>query len=264
MNKNYMPKSTEGFHNAITGTLNALPAKPPRRTTAIKTAVVMAAAVIMGIGAFAAGSLVASRSGWSSSKPDFAALPTEEQCIEAFDFAPKTVEEFSNGFKFSGGFIMHNELSDENGADAGSYDSLSCEYTKDNISVELLTYKADDGIAPDGELAETYNGTDIFYKSQKLILAPEGKITDEDREKLAGLNFDFSFGDCSPSAEDMAELLSGESTAVFSAVTEGEGIANQKTVAWSNGSVNYKIVLVSRENLSKEELLSMAKELIDR
>ncbi len=260
-------ESTEKFHNAIVNTLDALPEKEQAERHYFGKnlmAVGIAAALILGLSVCASGLLIFRQDSWSRTETDYTSLPSAEQCMEEFGFVPKCVEEFSTGFKFSGGNTVYNETYDENGVASGEYKSLSCVYSRGDTEVTLRTGKASEDWNEWSDFAGEYGGIELFSRSQKLILVPsDSEITDEDREKLKNGDFNFSFGSYSLTDEDIREIQAGECEAVFSYVEAGEGVANQKSVSWIEDGIGYRLSLVSKNNVNINELLEMAKELID-
>ncbi|MCH5187976.1 MAG: hypothetical protein J1F63_06190 [Oscillospiraceae bacterium] len=265
--KTYL-KPTENFHNAVETTLDRLPeAAPVRRHIGRRFAALgVAAALTLAIGV-GASSLIKYQNSWSSAEPDFTELPSQQEMEERFGYPYKAVEKFSNGFEFAGGFVTHNETYGEGGDHIGNYDSLSCEYERGDQYLTLMTSLAvGENATIEGDVAETYNGLDFFYKASTFFLVPDDKvITEDDERALVNGEYSFSFGEYEPTEEEAMEIRSGESRAVFSLINSDNqfpAIRHQKSVQWIDDGRLYRILYVGAKNMDKAELLGMAKEII--
>lgn len=166
------------------------PAMPRRRIALICAA----SAFILSIGVFAAGNLA----GWyssSSSKPDYAELPTAQQCIKDVGYAPILVEAFKNGYTFNGGSIVDNELVDDSGSSSEHFKSLSFKYEKDGDTVSFTQIKRSSQTDMAGELIKSVGGTEIYYYSYLNKRVPgDYELTDADKKAQESGEIIFSFG----------------------------------------------------------------------
>lgn len=263
--KTYL-EPTEGFHRAMTNALDALPEKKAAHRPARAAAVIIAAAAALCVSA-AAGSLIAFQTSWTNAEPDFTELPSQSELERRFGYPYKAVEKFSNGFEYTGGFVTHNDQFDADGGHIDGYDSFSCEYSRGGSYVSLITREAvGEDAELSGEVAESYNGLDIRYTASTFFLVPDNfEITEADSAALANGKYSFSFGEYDVSDEDRAEIASGESKAAFSYIGgENQTIAvkHQKSVEWIDDGRLYWISYVGGENIAKDELVGMAKEII--
>lgn len=260
---------TDNFHNAVETALDRLPesAKVRRPASRKFAALGIAAALILAVGV-GASSLITYQNSWSSAEPDFTELPSQQEMETRFGYPYKAVEKFSNGFEFTGGFITHNETYGEDGDYIGNYESLSCQYERGDQYLTLMTRQAlTERDSFDSEIAaETYGDIDLYYHAITLLLVPDDrKITEEDEQALARGEYSFSFGEYEPTEEELEEIQSGESRAVFSLIggdNQFTAIRHQKSVEWVDDGRLYWISYVGAQNIDKDELLGMAKEII--
>ena len=76
--------------------------------------VTLAAILVLGTTAFAAGKISSLVSG-SSNIPTYTTIPTEKQVDDDFGFNPKLVEKFDNGYIFTNGYTVNTKALDEQG-----------------------------------------------------------------------------------------------------------------------------------------------------
>lgn len=200
-----------------------------------------AAAMAVGIAAYAASNGIIS--GWysgSSSVPEYKALPTAEQCIKDAGFEPTLIESFSNGYAFSGGHIVKNNLTDENNKSIEKFKSFDFTYSKDGDSVYFNQDKYKSQSAPKNaeDIAANQNGVDIYYSSyMNKCVPPDYTMTDEDKK-----------------AEESGEL-------VFSYGSSEVEYTTVSTAEWQVGDMHYSLMQLDGK-LSKDQLVEIAKEII--
>ncbi len=200
--------------------------------------VAVAAVLLLGIGAFASSGIVARWTSSSSSLPDYKSIPTKEQCIEDIGYAPILKEKFENGYTFKNGSKVDNALEDEGGNNIEKFKSVSFTYEKGKDTVYISAEKFVSSVEESGEIAETVNGTDIYYSSyMNKVVPPHYKLTDED--KAAEKNGDLVFSYGSPKVE----------------------IIKVQSACFNLDGIHYNLLQLDGK-LTKDELVSMAKEII--
>lgn len=240
----------ESFKKRVRSTLDNLPEKGEvynmenrkryKSSSFIKkSAAVIAATFILTTSAFALGK-VTSLVGVTSSKATYKTIPTNEQVNQDLGFAPKLVEKFKNGYVFKSGHISKTEALDENDEVVGKSKGVSFEYKKDkNIVTLFVEGKMLGERDKNEELVENYNGVELYYYSYMNKIVPaDYKMTEQDKLDEKSGKFVFSYG---------------------SSNTE---INKQTFVNWKDGDVYYSF-LATDSDLTKDDLVQMAKEIID-
>lgn len=201
--------------------------------------IAIAAAMVLGITVFAANGVVTSWLSSSSAKPDYTALPTEQQCIKDIGYSPVLVESFRNGYKFKEGSIVKNNLTDENNNSIEKFKSVSFTYEKDGDEVIFSQDKFDTRLDTNGNEIGVVNGVPIYYNSYtNKIVPPDYKMTEEDKK-----------------AEENGEL-------VFSWGSDEVKISEVSDVQWVKDGIQYMLMQIDGK-LSENELKDMAVELIN-
>ena len=200
--------------------------------------IVIAAALALGITAFAASGIVSNWISSSSSKPDYNTLPTAQRVIKDIGYEPVLIDGFKNGYKFKDGNIVKNNLTDENGKTVEKFKSVSFDYEKDGDKVIFSQDKFISQSKPEGNIVKTVNGTDIYFYSYTNKSVPaDYKLTDADKKAEANGELVFSYG---------------------SAKTE---IYEIQSVTWAMDGMQYQLMQIDGK-LSVGELLNMAYEVM--
>ena len=201
-------------------------------------AVAAAAAVALGITAFAATGVVSQWFSSSSSIPDYHSLPTAERVVKDIGYEPILINTFENGYSFKNGRIVSNSLADENGNPTEKFKSVSFDYIKDGDTVYFSQDKYSSERKPEGDIISNVNGTDIYYFSYTDKFVPaDYKLTEEDKK-----------------AEARGEL-------VFSYGSDSVEISKIQSVSWSDGEMHYQLMQMDGK-LSANELAAMAEDAI--
>lgn len=207
-----------------------------------KKIITIAAAAVMAIGviAYAASSTITSISSHSYAWDDYKTLPTAERCIKDAGYVPTLIEEFDNGYAFSVGHIAGTEFNGEGGETIEKFKSFHFDYKKGGDKVYFTCEKYSSEMEPKGELAAEENGMKIYYNSfvNKFVPA-DYELTEEDRRAEENGELVFSYG---ASEVEVMEIVS---------------------VKWSNGEMHYDLMQMNGK-LSKDELVDMAKEIINK
>ncbi len=243
------PDTPESFKNKVSSTLNSLPDKKEndkmkngkmRKIGSIKKKIMVAlvAAIVMGTTVFAAGKIYSITSNLSNI-PTYTTIPTAEQVKKDFEFNPKLVKKFDNGYTFAKGYTVNNEGADEKGNSVGKTKSLDFTYTKgnDELSLSIENGRLDERSKKEVDIA-TYNGIDLYYDSYANKLEPANyKMTEQDkRDKLSG-KYVFTYG------------------------SEKEKISQVQCLNWMQDGINYSFLGID-SNISKDELVKMAQQVI--
>ena len=209
-----------------------------------KRIAVLAAAVIMilGITAFAATGVISTWYSSSSSRPDYRSLPSMEQVNKDIGYDVELIDHFSNGYTFKNGRIVSNKLEDEDNQTIEKFKSVAFSYQKGKDEVEFTQDRYQSESEPSGSLVENVNGVDLYYHSYvNKCVPPDYQLTEEDKR-----------------AEENGEL-------VFSVGSEKVEIITWQHVDWSVGDMHYELFQqVDDDSLSKEEMIEMAKEVIQK
>lgn len=269
------PFPSETFSKRVADTLEMLPEKTEhceqeRRSTMInrgftwKKVLAFAAAALVLTGAvFAGGAKIkSSRIGWSSSNytyKSYEKLPQDEKFEKKFGFELdyEIPERFSNGYIFDGAAKINNYEVYDDGTDSPLFYGIDITYKNGDREITLNIEKEyEDDMSYSQYLkgdkatfAETYDGTDIYKSEQIMLLVPEDYVmTDEDK------------------------ALEEEGTYFFSSVNkenfEGENARPVKTeinctsAMWNTDGISYYLFVFGVNDISSDELVEMAKEII--
>ena len=199
-----------------------------------------AAALTLGISAFAASGVVSSWFSSSSSVPDYESLPTAEEVKKDIGYDAVVIDGFENGYVFKNGSVVDNGFADEDGNTVERFKSVSFNYEKDSDTVIFTQDKFSSEVGIAGEVVKSLNGTDIYYHSYKNKSVPaDYQLTKEDK-----------------TAEESGEL-------VFSYGSPEVEIHDIKTVTWVKGGLHFQLLQIDGR-LSSDELVKMAEEVIER
>ena len=217
------------------------PAARMRRSRVWKTVAIAAVVtVLLCATAFAAGIIYMSFGSSHSYIPDYSEIPSRETLREDVGFATDIVEEFSNGYRYRGGSIVKNEALDADGNVVARYLGLHCAYKRGWERVDINIDGGLDKMYDDVETAEVYAGCELKYDAYLNKFVPENyQLTEQDRLDEASGKYVFSYGSASVDV-DAVQL-----------------------VVWQDAGLNYSICVMDSK-LGKDELLQMAREIIDK
>ncbi|MCC0645196.1 MULTISPECIES: hypothetical protein [unclassified Clostridioides] len=250
---NSFPKAPESFHNRLNKTLNSLPEreenynminnkthKSPFKLSFKKSLIAtLAVTLLLSTTALAVGE-ISSLFSSTSNKATYTSVPTTEQVKKDFKFAPNIVSEFSNGYKFKGGYIEKEKGLDKQGNILGELKSLNIKYENGNDEISLKT--SNNILGKDSEnikVVDTYKDVNISYDEFKQKYVPEGyKMTEQD--KLDEKSGKYTFSEWSGEVE----------------------VNEYKYLSWKQNGVYYSFI-VEDSGLSMNDLVEMAHEVID-
>ncbi|GAA0713902.1 hypothetical protein GCM10008904_28720 [Paraclostridium ghonii] len=240
----------ESFKKRVRTTLNNLPEKGEiynmenkkryKGSSFIKkSAAVIAATFILTTSAFAIGK-VTSLVSVTSKIPTYRTIPSNEKINSDLGFTPNIVKKFEDGYEFKGGHISKSEGLDENKEVVDKSKYVSFEYKKNNDT--LMLFMEGKMLAEkdkNEELVENYKGVDLYYFSYINKLVPaDYKMTEQDKLDEESGKFVFSSGSSEVETQ------------------------KQTSLNWKDGDVYYSF-LATDSDLTKDDLIKMAKEIID-
>lgn len=251
--KHTFPEIPNTFHNKVVCILNNLPEQKEyckmestnmkhKISFRKKATIALVAVMALATTAFAVGK-VTSIVGHGSSQATYTEIPTVEQVNKEFDFAPKIVDEFINGYTFDNGYTSNNEAFDEQGNSVTTAKELSFEYVNgtDNVSLIMMN-SADSRAMYDGtelQVVDTYSDTEIAYHSYMDKFVPVDYVmTEQDKKDEASGKYVFSVG------------------------SEEVEISKVQYADWTLDGVNYSLLAMDSQ-LSQNDLVEMAHQIID-
>ena len=183
--------------------------------------IAIAAALVLGITAFATSGMVTTWFSSSSSNAEYKSLPSAEQVKSDIGYEPVLIDTFENGYTFKDGSVIKNNLVDESGNSVEKFKSVSFRYERNGDKVIFSQDKFNSELDIDGKIISTVSGTDIYYFSYtNKIVPPDYKMTDEDKK-----------------AEENGEL-------VFSYGSSKVEICEVQSVTWINDDIQYQLLQI--------------------
>ena len=170
-------------------------------------------------------------SGWygsSSQLTETTTFPDKDEVNEKVGFTPKYIKEFSNGFKF--------ESFDYTKGSPEKKQSLSASATK--IDEQYLNKNDNENV-----IRDDYRGIEIKYTSYKYKAVPEDYRPSEEEKELC----------------DRGLLQIG-----YGAESDEIEESNTQHVSWYEDGILYSIMNFNYDDLSKDDMINMAKEIIDQ
>ena len=219
----------------------AHPAARMRRARVWRTAAIAAAVTLLLCAtAFAAGIIYKTFGSSHSYVPDYKGIPSRETLREDLGFATDVVEEFSNGYRYRGGYIVRNRAYDADGNVAVRYLGLHCAYWSGDGRVDLNIDGGPDKMDESAETAEEYKGCELKYDAfLNKFVPPDYRLTEQDKLDEASGKYVFSYGSADVDIDAVQLVL------------------------WEDAGLNYSICAMDSE-LDRDALLQMAREIIDR
>lgn len=244
MNNKSFPEVSNNFHKRVMSTLSSLPEKKENvamyKKSNIKRGIIAAAAAMLLLGsAVFASNKVGQICGWSSSKPDYISMPSAAECEDQIGASPKLLDEFTNGYTFYEGNVIHDRYESEDSNEKTTYNSVVLRFKNGNKSADIYMRKS--GIIPENckeNPPYSYNGIDLYYSEQSMKFVPaDYKLTEQDLADEASGKYVFSYG------------------------TDEIEVHHYKNVVWDYNGVSYNIMC--RDNdISQQDLYDMAAEII--
>lgn len=209
----------------------------------IKIAAIIAAAVMVVGGATGVMGhyLLGESVGHSRVVPDYISLPSAGTLQKDAGFETGMPEDFSNGYSFKEAVIGDRSDMDTDGNTVETYKFVNFEYEKEGGSVNIFADPSENGgIYDEAELAGSHGDVNIYYHAYTAKFVPgDYELTKEDKADEASGKYVFSYGN-----------------------PDGIKVQSVQNVKFSVKRINYDICAMDSE-LTKDELLSMAEEIID-
>ena len=224
-------------HNQIDSTASERNLHIMKRNWKYTLAAVIAL-LILSTTALAANGTIKQWNGSSSSTPDFLTLPTQEQVSKYVDYDLVLPERFENGYTFTDGSIVTNELVNETGHAVETFYTIDLRYEKNGDTVHFEQMKCRPDLYNGGTVIASKDGIDIHYQTYTNKLVP---------------------ADYEMTADDQKAEKDG--TLVFSWGADTIRLAQVQSVSWETNGIHYLLLQIDGA-LSAEDLANMAKELM--
>lgn len=214
-----------------------------RRISAKK--VVIAAAVMcmaMSIVAVAGGKVAGWVSGRSTNNPSIKTYEDIKMADSKMGVKVQSVEKFTNGLAFDMGFLQDVQEVDENGVTVGTFPEVNIQYKKgaQRASFSAIPVGKDDGTAKHAETTTIPYGDEVLTvtKDYYKFVPPTYEITPEEQAAMDEGKLYISYG------------------------TEQVENEVMYAVSWEH-DLRYLLLSSDSMGVSQEELVEMAKEVID-
>ena len=193
-------------------------------------------------------------SGWygsSSQLTETTTFPDKDEVNEKVGFTPKYIKEFSNGFKFESFNYSNEEMRNEKGEVYEKNKRAHFDYTKGSPekkqSLRASATKIDEQYLNKNDnenvIRDDYRGIEIKYTSYKYKAVPEDYRPSEEEKELC----------------DRGLLQIG-----YGAESDEIEESNTQHVSWYEDGILYSIMNFNYDDLSKDDMINMAKEIIDQ
>lgn len=213
-----------------------------KKRFSFKSAMIMAAVLCLTTVTVFAASNISAYISHSMPGSRTTSFPTEESLQKDLGFVPKTVESFSNGYKFERmGTGVTNAVDKDGNTIGGDYKFVSYQYAFGQENVTLTINKVLPSQTDDPKAVKTdYKGLSLSYTSQKYKFVPvDYKMTEEDKRAQESGEIEFSYG----------------SDTVKNSVIQN--------VIWIDNGISYDL-MATDSNLTQADLITMAKEIVDK
>lgn len=190
--------------------------------------------------ALAASMIISSRVIDSGNIPDYYSVPTRETLQRDIGIQFNVMDTFSNGYFFKSGQITQIQDNDEAGKVFEQYKGLQCEYKRgDNTFYLHVTASITGNQMEHIEITERYKDCEIqYYAYTNKIVPGNYEFTEQDKQDKESGKYVFTYGG------DTIEIQ------------EVQG------VGFEYGGLSYHLNAIGN-NITKDELIQMAKEIID-
>ncbi|WP_315081145.1 hypothetical protein [uncultured Clostridium sp.] len=189
---------------------------------------------------------------WSSSSSrmnEINKFPTEDVVKDTVGYCPKYVDEFSNGFKFQSFNFSDSSLENDNGnsvlktKDAYFYYTRSGSEKNQYLSMSATPISEEyfnKDIENKKDITE-YDGIKIYYNSIQRKFVPEDYVqTEEDLKLIKEGLLDMAFG-----SDEIDECKS-------------------QSVSWYEDGIQYLILNMAYDDVDKDQMIEMAKAVINK
>lgn len=188
--------------------------------------------------------------GGSDTRKEITEFPKENIVEKRVGFSPKYVESFSNGFKFESFNSSHMDLKNDTKDTITSTKSADFYYTRDGSSenqyLNFSAEKVEEQYADShkfSDYAVEYKGLKIYYYPHKYKAVPDGyKVTEEEQKMIDDGTLQVGYGDPESEIEEH----------------------NIQSVSWYEDGIEYLIMNWNYDDLTKDQMIDMAKQVIDK
>ena len=219
----------------------AYPAARMRRARMWRTVAIAAVVmVLLCATAFAAGVIYMAFGSSHSNIPDYTGIPSRQTLEEDVGFATDMVEVFSNGYRFRSASIVKNRAYDADGNVVVRYLGLHCVYRRGLEQFDLNVDCGPERVDEDIETAEIYDGRELKYDAYLNKFVPvDYQLTEQDKLDEESGKYVFSYGSADVDIDAVQLVL------------------------WEDAGLNYSICVMDSK-LNRDELIQMAREIIDK
>ena len=197
--------------------------------------IAIAAAFLIGTTAFAIGVFA---SGWFAGKVAEFQSSSTQQFIREEGYKPIHIQSFSNGYIYSRGHVLENQINDAELGVVDTFKSTTFEYEKDGDLLYFTQEKSGFPVNQFGTLFENYDGIELWYYSYINKFVPDGyEMTDAEKEAEASGNLIITYG-----PEEISSV-------------------RVSSLSWCVDGINYNLMQTDGK-LPAEELCRMAREII--
>ena len=194
--------------------------------------------------------IAATRGAWISSSShltEITKFPTENVVKDTVGFLPKYVESFDGGFEFKSFNFSNNEIQGDNGKTTLQTKSADFRYSRNdeekNQYLSLSAIKIDEKeIQHEANEEKTnYNNVDIYYTTFQYKAVPvDYEKTEEDLKLESEGKLQIGYG-----AHEISE-------------------DTMQSVSWHQDGISYSILNSNYNDVSKEDMIKMAKDIINK
>lgn len=198
--KNAFPNTPASFQEKVNDTLNQIIEEEAysnmkKHSIFNKKVVIIAvaAALVIGTGAFAGGK-IAFYNCSSSSTPTYTSIQSKETMQKVYGFTPVVMDNFTNGYQFKSITTVNASANDEDNKKVKSFKEAEIDYVKGNDKISLYT-STDIQEDNQSKLVDTYKDVKIYYTTYNDKCVPaDYKLTEQDKADEASGKYIFSCG----------------------------------------------------------------------
>lgn len=216
-----------------------------------RTAIIAGALVILTTATCAAATNGSYWIGSSSKYNEIKTFPSSDTVKGDVGFLPKYAEKFEGGFKFDSFNYSNGSLKKEDGSTIIKTKNAHFHYKREGAEKNQYLYLNSTAIDPNyfdedanvksNSDATDYKGIKIYYNSiQRKVVPEDYKQTDEDLKLINEGRLDMAFG------SDKVEEY------------------NSKSVMWYENGIEYSIINEAYDDVSRDAMIQMAKDVIDK
>ena len=188
--------------------------------------------------------------GRSDTRKEITEFPKENIVEKRVGFSPKYVDSFSNGFKFDSFNSSTDDLKNDTNNTILNTKTAHFSYNREgatkNQSLNFSAQKVDEKYTGSHEFCDApvdYNGVEVYYRSHKYKAVPDGyKLTEEEQKMIDKGSLQVGYGDPSSEIEEY----------------------NIQSVSWYEDGIKYLIMSWDYDDLTKDQMIDMAKQVIDK